>query len=260
MKYYSFLLLAFLTMFAGCSSTQGVTDTISDTWDTTMDYVDPPPTIDTDRYTLENPNQVKLAQLFTPVDGPLTSLSRFIENTDTLPGVDWLDLLLARYPWVNTVMVTDEDGNIIFMQPENPIKKLSEPLKFEGVWRQSRLLTRVDYTELGPEFYIGRPYFKDVNFRGLIGVGFDPRTLLTLSPAPTELIIIHPGGGVISRGPVDKEAIMSVNWEEILADDVHGEVEVGDKHYTWIVRYIGKDPYIYATKSVEPNADSGWLF
>ena len=229
----------------------------------TKDYIDPPPQIDTDSYQFTNPNEEKLAKLITPVDGPLTSLSRFVDDTDTLPGVDWLDLLLARFPWVHRVLVTDEEGTIIFMQPEIPVKKISKPLVFEGVWRDIHLLTVVDYSDLGPELYIGRPYFEDISFSGLIAVGFDPRTLLGLSPDPKELVIVHPGGGVWSLGAdIDKDAMLAVSWEEILKNEVHGQIQVGDKYFTWLARYVGDDYYVYATESVDPKADgnSWWFF
>lgn len=257
MKYIHMLVLTSLFLFAGCSAWQSTSDYMGETWDSTKEYIDPPPTIDTNRYQFDNPNQEKLASLFTPVDGPLTSLARYVDDTDTLPGVDWLDLLRARFPWVNRVIVTDENGIIMFMQPAIPVKRITKPLVFEGVWRDIHLLTVVDYNDLGPELYIGRPYFKDTYFRGLIGVGFDPRTLLTLCPDPKELVIIHPGGGVWSRGAdVDKEGLLAVPWDEILADNVQGQVKVGDKFYTWLVRYVGKDPYVYATESVDPKADA----
>lgn len=263
MRYFSILLLASLLMTAGCGVWTSTKEVASDSWETTRDFIDPLPEINTDSYQFESPNQEKLARLFTPVDGPLTSLARFVQDRDTLPDVDWLDLLLARFPWANRVLVTDEEGTIIFMQPELPVKKISKPLKFEGVWREIQLLTVVDYSDLGAELYIGRPYFQDTGFRGLIGVGFDPRALLAISPDPKELVLIHPGGGVWSRGAnVNKEKLLAVPWEELLKNHVQGQVQVDDKYYTWLVRYIGKNPYIYATESVDPNADadSWWSF
>ncbi len=263
MKYINLLLLSFILVLAGCSMWRETKTYAKDSWETTKDYIDPPPRIDTDSYQFESPNQEKLAKLFTPVDGPLTSLSRFVDDMDTLPEVDWLDLLLSRFPWVHRGIVTDEEGTIIFMQPEVPVKKIEKPLVFEGVWRDIGLLTVVDYSDLGPELYIARPYFEDVDFRGLIGVGFDPRTLLSLSPKPDELIVIHPGGGVWSHGAnVDKKALLALPWDEILKEDVQGQVKVGDKYYTWLARYIGDDHYVYATESVDPDADadSWWSF
>lgn len=55
---------------------------------------------------------------------------------------------------------------------------------------------------------------------------------------------------------------MEVPWEEILKDEVQGQVKVGDKYYTWLARYIGDDHYVYATESVDPeaDADSWWSF
>jgi hypothetical protein len=264
MKYLRiFLVLSLVVSASGCSVWGSTKEYAKGSWESTKDYIDPPPQIDTDSYHFTNPNQEKLAKLFTPVDGPLTSLARFVEDTDTLPDVDWLDLLMARFPWVHRVLVTDVDGTIIFMQPEIPVKKIEKPLVFEGVWRNIQLMTVVDYSDLGPELYVGRPYFKDVDFRGLIGVGFDPRTLLGLSPAPEQLIIIHPGGGVWSRGAdVDEVGLMAVPWAEKLKDEVQGQVKVGEKYYTWLVRYIGNSSYIYATESVDPKADdtSSWWF
>ncbi|MUM78321.1 hypothetical protein GKC30_11815 [Pseudodesulfovibrio sp. F-1] len=264
MKYTSVTVLLVLALgLSGCSMWRSTTKYVKKSWETTKDYIDPPPQIDTDSYQFSNPNQEKLARLFTPVDGPLTSLGRFVNNTDTIPDVDWMDLLLARFPWVHRVLVTDDEGTIIFMQPEVPVKKIENPLVFEAVWRDITLLTVVDYSDLGPELYIGRPYFKDVEFRGLVAVGFDPRTLLGLSPSPEELVIIHPGGGVWSRGAIaDEEALLALPWEDILRKEVEGQVEVGDKNYTWLVRYIGDNCYVYATESVDPKASrkSWWFF
>lgn len=264
MKYFvSLLLLVLVVCSAGCSVWGTTKEYAKGSWETTKDYIDPPPQIDTDSYQFTNPNQEKLAKLFTPVDGPLTSLARFVDDMDTLPDVDWMDLLMARFPWVHRVLVTDEEGTIILMQPEMPVKKIEKPLVFEGVWRSIQLLTVVDYSDLGPELYIGRPYFKDVDFRGLIGVGFDPRTLLGLSPEPDQLVIIHPGGGVWSRGAdVDEAGLLAVPWQEILKDDVQGQIKVGEKYYTWLARYIGDNSYVYATESVDPtaDADSWWSF
>lgn len=259
MKYIILSLLAALMMLGGCSVWDTTAETTKESWEATREFVDPPPEIDTEDYQFENPNHAKLAKLIAPVDGPLTALTRFVENQDTLPGVDWMELLRARFTWVNRVLITDESGTIIAMQPELPVKRISKPLVFEGVWRSIHLFTEVDYSDLGPELYIGRPYFSSADFSGLIGVGFDPRSLLRKAPNPKELIVIHPGGGVWSLGAdVDEDALLAVAWDDILADDVQGEIEVGGQFYTWLTRYVGEDQYVYATKSVEPGYSGSW--
>jgi len=98
MRYFILILLAAALLLGGCGMWDTTAEYTKETWQTTRDFVDPPPTIDTDSYQFANPNQEKLAKLISPVDGPLTSLIRFVNDTDTLPGIDWLDLLMARFP------------------------------------------------------------------------------------------------------------------------------------------------------------------
>ncbi|MBG0789237.1 MAG: hypothetical protein H0S80_01940 [Desulfovibrionaceae bacterium] len=259
MKHILLCLLAAAAVLGGCSWWDTTAEVTKESWETTKEFVDPPPKIDTEGYRFENPNQEKLAKLIVPVDAPLLELTRFVENTDTLPDATWMELLRARFTWVNRVLVTDEAGTIIAMQPELPLKRISKPLVFEGVWRATHLLTVVDYSDLGPELYLGRPYFDSIHFSGLIGVGFDPRSLLRKSPDPKELVIIHPGGGVWTLGAdVDKDALLAVDWKDILKGKVHGEIQVGDRHYTWLTRYVGEDQYVYATESVEPGHTGSW--
>ena len=259
MRYLFLSLLTGLLFVSGCSVWDATADYTKETWQTTRDFVDPAPVIDTESYQFDNPNQEKLARLIAPVDGPLTQLTRYVNDTDTQPDIEWLDLLIARFPWVDRVLVTDEAGTIIYMQPELPLKKISQPLVFEGVWRDIQLLTVVDYSELGPELFIARPYYESVDFKGLICVGFDPRSLLRLSPEPAELIVIHPGQRVWSLGAdVDEAGLLALPWQDILESEVQGEVQVGDHFYTWLTRYVGEDQYIYATKSVAPGAHGSW--
>ncbi len=201
---------------------------------------------------LDNPNYEKLARLMTPVDGPMGSLVRFVSDRDVYPNETWVELLFVRYPWINTLFIVDQDGWMLDRYPYDPIKRISEPIEFEAVWRQTFIQTRVDYPELGPELYLGTPIFEDSEFKGLIVVSFDPRTLFAFCPEPEELVIIHPGGGVWSQNEnLDKDALKAVDWKDIIADDVLGYVEAGGTEFTWLVRYVGKEPYLYATPSAE---------
>lgn len=231
-------------------------------WNSTKGLVNPDPDVDTNRYKFKNPNQEKLALLFTPVDGPVSALVRFVRDQDTYPSKEWKELLFARFPWIHGLIISDPDGIMLERIPPAPVKRINEPLRFESIWRETFLKTVVDYPELGPELYLGVPYFKDVEFLGLIVVSFDPRVLVSeFCPKPEQLILIHPGGAVWSQDPnADKQALLAVSWEKLLKDDVHGQVQVKDKYYTWFARYVGKDPYVYATESVDPAHSDSWFF
>ncbi|WP_147821626.1 hypothetical protein [Salidesulfovibrio onnuriiensis] len=256
------LVLALAVALAGCHTWTRTTRYIKGQWEPIRGYVDPDAEIDTDAYRLENPNFEKLARLITPVDSPLLSLNRYVSDKDNYPDKEWFDLLSTRFPWVDRAFVTDDNGTILEQVPAIPLKRFSQPLVFKGYWRKTFLETVADYPELGPELYIGTPYFLDADFKGLIVAGFDPRTVINFSPEPEKLIIVHPGGGVWTAGcPVDEAALLAVPWDTLLEDNVTGQVQVGDKYYTWLARFIGDDEYVYATESVDPEigAGSGWF-
>lgn len=240
------------------------------TWQSTKDvaddarqYISPDPEIDTDAYQFENPNQEKLAVLFTPVDEPLGKLIRYVEVQDVFPPDEWLQALLLRFPWVDGVLVADEDGNIKRRLPQIPVKRFSAPLVFDAYWRGTFLKTVLDEPDLGPELYMGTPIFSDVTFRGLIVASFDPRVLFQFCPSPEDLILLQPGGGVWTPDEsVDREGLLALDWPTLLEDDVYGQVKVGDKYYTWLARYIGQDAFVYATESADPSSPvngSNWL-
>ena len=245
-----------------CSSVWEDTSYIGQTaYNATKDLVNPDPAVDTELYQFDNPNQEKLARLFTPVDNPLGSMARFLSDQDLYPQMDWVEIFFLRYPWVHSLIIVDKNGWMLDRFPDDPIKRIGQPLVYEAKWRETFLQTVVDHPEMGPEFYIGTPWFQDADFSGLIIASFDPRVLFNFCPEPEQLVIIQPGGGAwTSDKSLDTQALLDLPWDEILEDDVHGQIEVGGRHWTWIVRYVAKDPYIYAVESVDPEYSGGWLF
>jgi hypothetical protein len=260
------LILVFLFLLTACASMddtwEGTKHAAKNAWSSTNAFVNPNPEIDLDSYKMENPNQEKLARLFTPVDQQVLRLMRFVSDQDQRPNEEWLHLLNQRFPWLNGVIVTDAEGHITDRRPPVPVKPFSSPLWFEAVWRETMLTTLVDQTDLGPEVYFGTPMYKDVNLDGLIVVHFDPRTLFSFCPEPEQLIIIAPNRGVWTPGSgVDTAAMLALPWTEILRDKVGGQVECAGKYYTWLARYVGRDLFVYATESVDHTVDNkGWFF
>lgn len=258
-------LLVLILLVSACSVSEGWESTkhvAKSAWSGTSAIVNPNPEIDLDRYKMENPNQEKLARLFTPVDQNILRLMRFLGDQDVYPTAEWVQLLFKRFPWIDGMFVTDSEGRILERKPPTPLKPFSHPLWFEAVWRDVLLKSVVDKTELGPEIYFGTPMYKDVNLVGLIVVHFDPRTLFSFCPDPNQLVIIVPGRGAWCQGSSeDAEALLALPWDETLKDQAYGQVQVGQKYFTWISRYVGRDLYVYATESVDPKKSTkGWLF
>lgn len=219
----------------------------------TRDYINPVPKIDVNRYHFENPNQEKLALLFSPVDAKVTELMRYVTSQDFRPNDAWMKYLFMRFPWIDGVLIADANGDILERRPPVPVKRFSEPLIFESIWRDTLVKTVVDYTALGPEIYLGMPNFETTEFVGLHVVSFDPRVLFTFCPEPEQLLIIDPHAHKLwvagSKLPQESEALTAIAWDKILLEQSQGNIVVGGKQFTWLARYIGRDRFIYATES-----------
>lgn len=256
-----FLALILPAGLTACSVWEDTVYVTQSAYDATKDVVNPDPEIDLDYSGCDDPSQAKLARLFAPVDTPLGAMVRFLSDQDTYPPADWIEMFFQRYPWVHSLIVVDADGWMLDRIPHDPIKRIDSPLHYEATWRETFLQTVIDHPALGPEFYIGTPWFNGPEFGGLIIASFDPRVLFNFCPAPEELVILQPGGGAWTKSKgLDTAPFMDIPWAEMLEDDVNGELEIGGREYIWLVRYVGHDPYIYLTQTVDADDEGGWLF
>ncbi len=230
----------------------------------TRDFVNPAPRIDVDRYKWNNPNQEKLALLFSPVDERVMALTQYVTSTDARPDAQWMDTLLMRFPWLDGVIVADSSGDMLDRKPPVPFKRFSQPLVFKSIWRETLVKTVVDYTPLGPELYFGMPNYNGPDFAGLHVVYFDPRVLFSFCPEPDQLLIIDPRAKQLwtsegSQHPGADE-LLKTDWVKIMKEKIHGTVEAGGKQYTWLARFIGRDLFVYATESANASyEDKEWF-
>ena len=239
--------------------------TVRATFRDTRDFINPAPVIDVNKYKWDNPNQEKLALLFSPVDAKVMALTQYITSIDFRPDKAFVDALMVRFPWVDGIIIADAEGKILERRPPVPLKRFSEPLVFESIWRETLVKTVVDYTTLGPEVYLGMPNFEGAEFKGLHVVHFDPRVLFTFCPHPEELLIVDPRAQKVWHSgdapPAGSEALAQLPWLEMMKVKIQGVISVGDKSYTWLVRYIGPDLFVYATESANASfEDKGFQF
>lgn len=254
-------LVCALAALSGCGAMgpgwDNSASTVRSTMRETRDLINPAPSIDVNRYKWDNPNQEKLSLLFSPVDAKVMALSRYVTSIDYRPSEEWLDALLQRFPWVDGVIVADQTGDILVRKPPVPLKRFSEPLVFESIWRETLIKTVVDYTPLGPELYFGMPNFEGPEFKGLHVVSFDPRVLFTFCPHPEELVIVDPRAKKLwisgEVAPAGTQQLTELPWAEIMKEKIQGTVNVGDKQFTWLARFIGRDLFVYATESANAS-------
>ncbi len=232
-------------------------------WRTTRTTISPDPEVDLANYNFDNPSERKLASLLTPVDAQLTGLMRFIETQDYLPEQDWLDLVMLRFPWLNGILVSDSEGRTLAQRPTSDTRRydVSSLIGNSTDWRTVKYRTAVAYADLGPEMYIGRPYFENTEWKGLVVVHFDPRALLNACPRPNQLVIVHPGHAVWTDAPVDRQAVLNLPWTDMLASDVSGKLTLDGKPYTWFARFVADQQIVYMSESVvDQNKDKSYFF
>lgn len=255
-----FALFAFLVVLL-CT---GGCDYGSKVWHDAQSAIDPNPEINLSHGGIENPDDNKLALLFTPVDAKILALCETLSTVDSHPDENWFKLLFMRYPWISGVLTVDDEASVLVKLPEAEIKPFkSGPLiEYEGDWNEIDLKSFVSYSEFGPEMYLATPFFKDAEFKGLVVAHFDPRILLNFCPDPKKLIIMQPDGGGVWTGAEDlnKEALLKIDWDELLDNDVRGVVDVDGVRYVWLARYIGDTQIVYLTKAVTTEGDDGILF
>ncbi len=252
------LIAAALAVLLACTACS----TVKSAWRSTKTTISPDPSVDLNNYNFDNPSERKLASLLTPVDAQLTGLLRFIETQDLLPESDWLDLVMLRFPWLNGIFVVNTEGGALAQRPTSDIRKhdVSTLVGNTTDWRTIKFRTAVAYSDFGPEMYIGRPYFENTDWKGLVVVHFDPRALLNACPRPNQLVIIHPGHAVWTDAPIDRQTVLALPWESMLASDVSGSIRVDNKNYTWFARFVADQQIVYMSESATDSVQDRSFF
>lgn len=254
-------------LLSGCES---MGKTWDDTWIATKgyykEYVNPDPAVDLAKIDYSS-SEEKLAELFTPVDRPMGELGRYLNRKDDFPGEKWLDELFARFPWINGCMVSTLEGEVVLARPEASLKPRNvQPFLDMGAdLGDRRLRSYVDMTPMGPEVYLATAMFKANELIGFISVHFDPRSLIKLSPSPDELLVLTPEVVVWPGGDRDvaEFALQAESWDEVLADEVSGELDLDGREFVWLTRYLGDKQLLYLTEAApdrEDDEDDGWFF
>ncbi|WP_237559890.1 hypothetical protein [Desulfohalovibrio reitneri] len=223
------------------------------TW--VLGKVDPNPTITLEAERIDDASKAKLANLFTEIDEQLLALERTMASQEDYPDEDWYEIVFNKFPWLSGVVTVESTGEILTRRPEASMKPLNlEPLLEIGEnWNDGRVRTHIEATDLGPEVYVANAFTRDRVWIGLTVSHFDFRSIMSKCPAPQELIVFTPDVTLWDRGNERNAALLrKLPWDDILSDTVQGgaRLEEFDRSFTWLVRYLGEQPIIYATPDV----------
>ncbi len=244
----SVLCLAFLFGLAGCGG-----------WETTKKIYQGailPAQIDLEQNSGLSANEQKMARLFKEIDQHIEDLTRDLLVQESLPDQDWMRSHVSRFSWLNGVLAWNRQGDLVGRYPEQAIKQPDlealQTTNATSVQSLRALSFQVQASELGPEIVVIRPLYQAAELSGNIAAHFDPRTLASLSEQPREIIIFTPGH-LLWDGENQEvsQELTGIDWEHNLEHKTAGQVEIQDKAYYWIARYIGDKPLFYAVETVD---------
>lgn len=248
-----------ITVLAGCK--QAAKNVWKDTKKYYREYLNTPATLDFEPADAE-PVEDRLASVYTPVGLALESFRRDMENQDQFPTEEWVQQMMTRYPWLNGIAVVSPDSTVFMQKPEVSMKALNfAPLFAED--EKSGVREMRAYAEnnpMGPEVYVGTPFFVNNEFKGMVVGHFDPRSLLSVCPDPARLVIIAPEGVLWSGHYIyDTTPLAKVDWKKAVESDSTDTVSNELGEFLWVSKYIGNMPLVFAATSSEFPIDPSQL-
>ena len=250
-RYLIIVLLASIAIIAGCRPPQTVKNAWKDTRYYYATYVNTPATLDLEDAGSAAEYERDLGMAIADFDMQIRALERVLQNSDLNPDPVWVNKVTTRFPWLSGLALTDPDGEPRAQISSDYAKPFGIGTLNESDAKQQLkdLRACVQDDPLGPEIYIGNPVYAGSDFKGLIVVHFDPRTLLARMGDPGKIIIASPQG-ILWPGMFAAEStpISAINWGEVVKDSSYGTVSNEHGTFYWVARYIGNLPLIYAVK------------
>jgi hypothetical protein len=214
-------------------------------------YINIDPSIDLSNPGVGNKGQEELAFLFAGMDQKLLELTRQLDGRDTLPSEQWFDQMMRRFDWLSGMGAVDSQGAVLTRKPESGMKVPDyDVLLHDNVLYGDRALRAgVEQNPLGPEVYVGTPFYEDTSWLGLLVAHFDFRSLVRYSPDPDRLMILYEGGVLWPGTGFDQEGLLAIDWSTLLRRNIQGTLRLEKDEYYWMSRYIGQLRLIYLVRT-----------
>jgi hypothetical protein len=186
------------------------------------------------------------------LDAQLTELEHALDSFSSPPDQSGAENMMRRFPWLSSLLILDEQGQLLAAMPPVGIKPLDfQPLLDPAPRMAIRdLRGNVQDTQLGPEILLARPFLKGSEVQVYLVATFDFRSLLPFVSAPGDLIVRDPDT-LLWSGDVyyNDTALAGVNWQALTRKQSYGVTGNASSKYAWLVRYLGNVPLIFATSA-----------
>lgn len=208
-----------------------------------------PARIDLEQETGLAETEQSVARVLAEADEEIEKLRLALTGLGEPPPLDWMQARVRSMSWLNGLQVLDAAGRRGNHYPQTLIKKMD----FQDIHTtvsnsgSKRIRLVLQETSFGDEVCLVKPFFSQGGYQGLILAHFDFRTLIAGSSKEQEIIVLVPGKPLWAgdQGQIAQE-LSEQNWDQLLEDDIQGEIRLGQASIYWLARYIGLDPLIYA--------------
>ncbi len=212
-------------------------------------YINTPAKLRFDNRDLCEPYQITLSQSVADVDYLLEQLSRAMDDSDRSPDEEWVNKMLADFPWLGGIAVTDGKGRIMARVPEYALKEFNLGPLMQEVPRQRPMDLRAYTMEspMGPEIYIAKPVYMQDELRALIVAHFDMRALLAVAGKPENFVMLS-SKAILWPSIYDMQQtpLMRDDWDKLGAEDTDGMLKNNVGEFYWVSTYFANMRLFYA--------------
>ena len=214
-------------------------------------YINAPASIDYEDQGTLTDAESSLAAKMVGIDIQLEQLEQFLQNADRPPSPEIITLFFQRFPWISGLAAVNTEGALLAREPEYSMKELDFAAMLQQEARKGEmrgLRGMVQDSPLGGEVLVGVPVYRDADMQGMLIAHFDMRGLLSYTSGADDLIILAPQATLWSgRFTVENTPLAGQDWASITKSSSEGRLSDSRGDFLWIVRYIGKQPLIFAT-------------
>ncbi len=245
MRVFCPVILATAVLLTGCSAHE-ITD--SGAWKSSKEfyygYINTPVTLDlSDPGSLSAANRA-LVQRMMDVDIQLADLERALDALPPSPDSNSLGAIMQRLPWLTGVHLLRPDGSIMISVPPVQMKQVDFEVLLEAGEKQAprALRSAIQETPLGAEILVGRPIYQGPDMIALVAASFDWSSLMNYTRTPADVLVRTPDTVLWNQAGLN---FPEANWANALKSSSYGQVGSS----TWVVRYLGAMPLIFAAQA-----------
>ncbi|GAU07864.1 hypothetical protein [Desulfoplanes formicivorans] len=216
------------------------------------EYINPTPKVDLTVQAHEQSAPQGFAASFVPVDTKLNLLERDFSTQDKYPEDAWFDAFLVKYPWIDQIVAVNVHGEVLTSRTAGA--GMDESIDYEPLCHgdiEHRLpKAHVVSGPSGRMIALSMPFFKNNKWKGCLVALFAWDKVVRFAPSADDLIILDGQGNVLWPGRYGDfmPGVTGQPWQDRLADQVSGEIEVQGKHFFWLGRSFAGSWLVYMSE------------